>query len=321
MNRSAWVVGLLAALGVGAITAVQMLINGELGVRVGDPLLGAAWSFVTAGIIVTLIVLLRSSSRRAFGLFLHRVQTGELPWWLLIASLFGACFVSIGAWTVPIIGVAVFSVAMVAGQNIGALAIDRFGLTGIGPQPLNAGRLVAAFVGLGAAAVAAAPALGAATASVVLVAAVIIGGACASTQFAISGRMSLASGDTWIGAWGGFGLASLLFLIVVIVRSLFGGTSAAAVFPVFMDSPLLAIGGALGSLLMFLAAISVVRIGVLIFGLTAVVGQFTFAVIIDALTGRSTAFAYILIAIVLTAVSVGLATIATRSSSLTSASS
>ena len=314
-NRRAWVVGILAALGVGAITAVQALVNSELAVRVSDAMLAGAWSFISAAVIVTLVVLLRPTSRRGLSRVVGKMRLGEMSWWLFAGSLFGFGFIAIQSWTVSAIGVAVFSVAMVAGQNVGGLIIDRLGLTGSGVQSLNTGRVIAAIVGIGAALVAAAPALGAATASIAMIVAVLFAGVFASTQVAISGRITLGAHDTWVGAFGAFLVGAFAFAFIEIVRIAMGAPGVGALFTVLADSPMLGIGGICGAVLMFLASMSVIRVGVLIFGLAAVIGQFVLAIVIDAINGKVGGYVYIVIALALTAVSLFIAARWSRSNS------
>ena len=53
-----------------------------------------------------------------------------LPWWVVFGGLIGVAVVAGGAAIVPITGVALFFVCLVAGQLAGSLLLDHFGAFG-----------------------------------------------------------------------------------------------------------------------------------------------------------------------------------------------
>ena len=60
--------------------------------------------------------------------------------------MLGGSFVAVQSHVVPIIGVALFSVASIAGQTATSLIVDRIGLTGGGPKPVSPRRVTAALI-------------------------------------------------------------------------------------------------------------------------------------------------------------------------------
>ena len=58
--------------------------------------------------------------------------------------MLGGSFVAIQTQVVPIIGVAIYSVASIAGQTASSLMVDRIGLTGGGKKHFTKRRVTAA---------------------------------------------------------------------------------------------------------------------------------------------------------------------------------
>jgi transporter family-2 protein len=55
--------------------------------------------------------------------------------------MLGGSFVAVQTQIVPIIGVAIYSVASIAGQTAASLIVDRIGLTGGGKKQITVGEL------------------------------------------------------------------------------------------------------------------------------------------------------------------------------------
>src|SRR5690349_10914482 len=122
--------GIIAALLAGAAGAVQAKINGNLSSSIGDGLTAAAASF-SIGLLACVAILALSPAARA-GLSRVRtaVRTGGLRPAYLTGGLCGALVVASQTLAVAALGVAVFTIALVAGQSVASLAVDR---AGIGP--------------------------------------------------------------------------------------------------------------------------------------------------------------------------------------------
>ena len=96
----------------------------------GDSLEAAIVSFTTGLLFVTLISLSRRQNRVAFGDIFKAVKAKQMKPWTLGAGVLGASFVAMQTHVVPIAGVALFTVASLAGQTGISLWVDRLGLTG-----------------------------------------------------------------------------------------------------------------------------------------------------------------------------------------------
>ena len=96
--------------------AVQGRINGELAHLADDGILAAVINFCVGLVALCLLVFCRRDGRRALLGLREQVKAGSLPWWTLLGGLGGASFVAAQGLTVPALGVALFTVATVAGQ-------------------------------------------------------------------------------------------------------------------------------------------------------------------------------------------------------------
>lgn len=124
----------------GALFALQNRVNGELGVRSGSAVWSAFVSFGSGlGVLCVLLAVVPSLRRAA-----RRAVADRLPWWTYTGGLAGGTLVAVSAVAVPRVGVATFTVGVVAGQALGGLAVDRSRLVPGGPQPLSANRLAGA---------------------------------------------------------------------------------------------------------------------------------------------------------------------------------
>lgn len=135
---------LLAALS-GLMIALQARANGELSHRLNNGLEAALVSFGSGLIIIAVIAVFNPSIKEGISNLRRAVANKEIAQWKLLAGALGGGFVAIQTQIVPLIGVAIYSVASIAGQTAMSLVVDRIGLTG-GGKKLISGRRVAAAV-------------------------------------------------------------------------------------------------------------------------------------------------------------------------------
>ncbi|OCX61586.1 hypothetical protein BFP70_14815 [Thioclava sp. SK-1] len=130
----------LALLG-GATLAVQSSVNGRLGAAVG--ILATAWlTFVVGSVISVLLVL-----------FVQAPQDISLlaaPRWQMTGAFFGVFYIVAMVFSVPLIGIAAATVAVVAGQLTMGLLIDNFAWLGNQRIALDPQRWAAIVLLLGA---------------------------------------------------------------------------------------------------------------------------------------------------------------------------
>lgn len=313
MTRSA--VGL--AFAGGAVFALQTRVNGELGTRSGSAFWAALVSFAS-GLAVLAVVLAVVPRLRAAA---ARSLRQRLPWWTYLGGLGGATLVALSAVAVPKVGVATFTVGVVAGQAIGGLLVDRAGLGPGGPQPPTPARVAGAALAVVAVAITrlghGGGAVSGGTVLAILVASTA-GGAMGSVQQALNGRVQRATGEPLIAATVNFvaGLVPLALIFAVVAAT--GHGPAAPSPPAWWVYA----GGLLGIGYILSAIWAVRALGVLRLGLLLVAGQLAGGVLIDLVspgrTGRPGLLTYV--AVVLTIVAVGVAGVQSRSRRATSAS-
>ena len=150
----------VTAFAVGALTAMQSRINGELAVAAESSLQAALVSFGSGWIILTLILLALPSVRRGLADVRRALSAGELRWWQVLGGILGGFFVAVQSATVPIVGVALFTVAVVAGQVSNSIVVDRLGMGPAGRQAITPARVISAALAVVAVVVAVSDRLG-----------------------------------------------------------------------------------------------------------------------------------------------------------------
>ena len=112
----------------------------------GDSLEAAVVSFSTGLLFVTAIAIFRKDVRVGFSQIFKAVKESKMPPWTLTAGALGASFVAMQTYVVPIAGVALFTVASLAGQTAVSLWVDHVGLIGSGKTRVTIRRVVAAII-------------------------------------------------------------------------------------------------------------------------------------------------------------------------------
>jgi bacterial/archaeal transporter family-2 protein len=295
---------LLLAVGLsGALLGVQARINGDLGTRLHSALDAAAVSFA-GGTAVLLLAVVISSRTAAVG----RLRRADTRWWWWLGGLGGAAVVAASAHGVPLVGVALVSVCVVAGTAAGALIADNVGLGPGGRQTMTALRAAGALLAVAAVALAA---VGDRQASVRpgLFAVLFVAGAASAVQPAAAGHIRDAAKDATMAAVVSFVAAALaLGVIVVATGQVFGRR--------WPDSWWLYTGGIAGAIYIALAAAVVHRLGVLTVSLATVAGQVVAAVMLDAWwpSPGTSLRVWTVVGAALTVVSVGIAALERRTS-------
>jgi transporter family-2 protein len=129
--------GLAVLLGVGAgcLVGMQAPINSRLGKAVGD-VQAATFSFLVG---TAALVLLAAFVRGGLGNLGH---VGRAPWWAFVGGLLGAVFVTVALVTVRTLGASGLTAAVIAGQLIISVVIDRLGLLGVAKQQIGSSRVL-----------------------------------------------------------------------------------------------------------------------------------------------------------------------------------
>lgn len=275
-NRSFWI-AMALAVAVGVLTAAQARINGNLGTRLDNSFVAAFISFGSGLIAISAITASTKSGRQGAARLLSGVRDRSIPWWMLTGGIAGAFSVATQGLTVGIIGVALFTVGIVAGQALCGLIIDRIGYGPAGAVAVTIGRAAGAGLALAAVAVTLTGDLLSRTPWWMLFMPFGVGVGIAYQQ-ATNGRLGLKVGNpmtaTLMNFIGGTFILSIAAIIAVSVK---GQTNP------WPTEPWIYLGGVMGVAYIFVSAAIVHRIGVLLLGLASVVGQLITSVIIDAM--------------------------------------
>ena len=69
-------------------------------------------------------------------------RLGAAPWWVWVGGVLGAAYVASTVAAAPRLGAVALVAAVVAGQAICSVVLDRFGAVGFPEHPITAGRIV-----------------------------------------------------------------------------------------------------------------------------------------------------------------------------------
>lgn len=119
----------------GALSPAQAGINAQLRDLLGSP----AEVAVVNGLVGALPLVLFLAAR---GLSLPEGDAAQgAPWYVWVGGLIGSYFVIVTLLSAERLGAALLVTLLVAGQAVGGLALDHFGLLGYETKPVNLWRL------------------------------------------------------------------------------------------------------------------------------------------------------------------------------------
>lgn len=267
----------LAFIGGGGM-ATQVRVNATLGEELGDGLAAAAISFGLGLVICVLIAVATPGGRAGFRRLLVVLRERTLPWWALLGGIGGASLVMSQGVVGAVLGVALFTVAVVAGQTLSGLFLDT---VGFGP----AGRIrptVFRLLGAGLIIVAVLWSVGDGLSHrpnmwpmlLPLIAGMLVG-----VQQALNGRVQRATASTLTATLVNFTFGAAILILAFGVKQLI-----APVTLTFPSAPWLYTGGIIGCIFIALGAFLVSELGVLVLAMATVSGQLVFAVVLDIVT-------------------------------------
>ena len=289
---------LLAALS-GAMIALQARANGELSHRLNNGLQAALVSFGSGLLIIFVITLFNSKIKEGIRNLRTAVANKEIARWKLFAGALGGSFVAIQTQIVPLIGVAIYSVASIAGQTAMSLVVDRIGLTGGGKKLISPRRVLAAFLTVIAVLVSVWDRIDANNLSMFAVTAGCIAGAIVGVQRALNGQINEYSHQSFTTSLLNF-MTGTTFLLILIAAGLILGRNELSPLP---SGPWwIYTGGVIGVIYIAFTSTIVQHLGVLTFTLFSVGGQLVGSLIIDLVspTKGVSVSAYLVTGIVMT---------------------
>ena len=258
--------------------AFQARANGELSHRMGNPIEAALVSFGSGLLIIVAISLFSPSIKRGLKNLRAAVSQKEIPIWTLFAGMLGGSFVAVQTQIVPVIGVAIYSVASIAGQTAASLVVDRIGLTGGGKKHITARRVTAAGVTVLAVLISVLDRIDAQNLSLWAVLFGCVAGAIVGVQRALNGQINESTHQSFTTSLLNFIMGTTFLVIFLAIRMLINRADVVALpaGPWWMYT-----GGTIGIIYIAFTSTIVQHLGVLTFTLISVGGQLVGSLLID----------------------------------------
>lgn len=268
---------LLAALS-GILISLQARANGELSLRLNNGLQAAFISFSSGLLIIAIISIFNPKIKSGARRLRAAVSAKEIAPWTLFAGALGGAFVAVQTQIVPLIGVAIYSVASIAGQSATSLVVDRIGLTGGGKKPISPRRIAAAVVTVLAVLVSVLDRIDARNLSLIAVALAGLAGSIVGVQRAMNGLINEHSGQSFTTSLLNFIMGSSVLGIALLIAVAIGKVEFVALpagpWWIYM-------GGTIGVIYIAFTSTIVQHLGVLTFTLFSTGGQLIGALLID----------------------------------------
>ncbi|CAB4915297.1 unannotated protein [freshwater metagenome] len=268
---------LLAALS-GILISMQARANGELSLRLNNGLEAALISFSSGLLLISIISLFNPAIRRGAKSLRKAVSSKEIAPWTLFAGVLGGTFVAVQTQIVPLLGIAIYSVASIAGQGATSLIVDRIGLTGGGKKAITPRRIAAAIVTVLAVFVSVLDRIEAKDLSLIAVFIAGVAGALVGIQRAMNGLINEHSQQSFTTSFLNFimGTTTLgtVFLIAVVIGKV-------EIVPLPSGPWWIYMGGTVGVIYIAFTSTIVQHLGVLTFTLFSTGGQLVGALCID----------------------------------------
>jgi transporter family-2 protein len=268
---------LLAALS-GILISLQARANGELSLRLNNGLQAAFISFSSGLILIAIISLFNPTIKSGVRRLRASVAAKEIAPWTLFAGALGGTFVAVQTQIVPLIGVAIYSVASIAGQGATSLIVDRIGLTGGGKKAITPRRIAAAVVTVLAVLVSVLDRIEAKDLSLIAVFFAGLVGAIVGVQRAMNGLINEHSQQSFATSLLNFIMGTttlgIVFLIAVAIGKVEFVALPAGPWWIYM-------GGTIGVIYIAFTSTIVQHLGVLTFTIFSTGGTLAGALLID----------------------------------------
>jgi transporter family-2 protein len=251
---------------------LQAGISGQLAHELNDGIMAALISNI-GGALFTGLFLLNPEVRKKGKKLFQDVISGKFAKWQLLGGVAGAVYISTASSTVSIIGTGLFTVVLVASQNMSGIVADRFGWSSGSRKKITPKRSIAAVIGIAAVLLSVTDFQG--KILWIPIAAVVMAGVAVTVQFALNGRVTKAA-NSQVSAFINFPMSLITVSITLIVMNLFGKN-----WNTWPNQWWLYTAGFLGAVVVYLAAATIRTLGVLLFGLASVAGQLITSIALD----------------------------------------
>jgi transporter family-2 protein len=206
-------IGLAVAFVTGVAFALQIFLTGRLRTHLGSAEIAGSVNNLVGLVALLCVSAFWRIPQRALA---HMRSNGlRLRWWHPLVGLSGAYFITVSAEAAPEIGVALLFVAVVVGQVVGALGVDRAGMAPVGKRPITVARLVAVALALAAVAIGAVGAHGDPKLGLLVLA--VVAGLGVAVQQAGLGHMTRAGGEPIASALVNFLVGTTALVVVTLI--------------------------------------------------------------------------------------------------------
>jgi len=261
---------------IGVVVAIQSRVNGQLSVDLNSGLAAALISFLTGWSVLFILVFSIKKERAGLFLIFKEIKSKQLTWWEVAGGILGGCFVAVQSITVPQIGVALFTISVVAGQTVSSLFVDKAGLSSSGKQKITTARTLGALATLIAVFIAVYPDLTNSEFRFLPLSMALTVGVFASIQQGLNGRVNAVAKRPLATAWLNFATGAVVVVIALSINL----ASGAKIAPLPNDFWVYT-GGSLGFIFVAVSAYIIQHLGVLNFVILNIAGQLAGAVAID----------------------------------------
>jgi transporter family-2 protein len=258
--------------------ALQSRANGELSHLLGNSTEAALVSFGSGLIVISLIAPFNNSIKQGMRNLREAVNARAIPRWRLFAGVLGGSFVALQTQVVPLIGVALYSVASIAGQTAMSLVVDRIGLTGGGKKLISKRRVTAALITVFAVFISVLDRISLASFSIVAVALATLAGALVGVQRALNGQINEHSKASFTTSFLNFFMGTTTLVILLFALLILKGD---AIAPLPSGPWWIYTGGTVGVIYIAFTSTIVQHLGVLTFTLFSVGGTLIGSLLID----------------------------------------
>jgi len=258
--------------------ALQARANGELSLRIGNPIEAALVSFGSGLIVISVISAFNPAIKSGIRNLRSAVKRKEIPVWTLFAGMLGGSFVAVQTQIVPIIGVAIYSVASIAGQTAASLLVDRIGMTGGGKKKITGRRVAAAGLTVIAVLISVLDRIEANNLSLMAVVFGLFAGSIVGVQRAMNGQINESTQQSFTTSLLNFIMGTTFLVIFLAVGMLINRAEMVSLpaGPWWMYT-----GGTIGVIYIAFTSTIVQHLGVLTFTLISVGGQLVGSLLID----------------------------------------
>jgi transporter family-2 protein len=265
-------ISIILAFVAGIAATLQAGVSGQLARELNDGIMAALISNI-GGTIFTALFLFNPEVRKKGKKLFQDVISGKFAKWQLLGGVAGAIYISTASSTVSIIGTGLFTVILVASQNMSGIVVDRFGLSSGSRKKITPKRAMAAVIGIVAVLLSVSDFQG--KILWIPIAAVVVAGLAVTVQFALNGRVTKAA-NSQVSAFLNFPMSLITVSVTLIVMNLFGKN-----WNTWPNQWWLYSAGFLGAVVVYLAAATIRTLGVLLFGLASVAGQLITSIALD----------------------------------------